>query len=147
MYVKLKSFNFRHFWQPSWIFAENEKNVSISNTVRERAISIEFLIHRVIEEYSMSNWKISIFSAFGGHLGFLRKTKWNVNISETVRDSDFDWIFESQCSSRIFYAKLKNFNFRHFWWPSWILWEKQKNVNISETIRDERFRLNFWPAG
>ena len=74
-YAKGKNFNFRHFWQPSWIFAENIKNVNISKTVRGTAISNEFLTHRVVQECPMQSGKISIFATFGGHLGFLRKMK------------------------------------------------------------------------
>ena len=67
---KGKIFNFRHFWRPSWIFAENEKGVNISKTVRDRAISSQFLTHRVVQECPMQKEKISIFATFGGHLGF-----------------------------------------------------------------------------
>ena len=74
-YAKGKNFNFRHFWRPSWIFAENEKSVNISKTVRDRAISTEFLTRSVVQEYPMQRGKISIFATFGGHLGFLRKMK------------------------------------------------------------------------
>ena len=66
-------------------FCGKTKNVTISETVRDRAISTEFSSHRVVERYYIQNRKISIFATFGGHLEFLRKTK-NVNISETVRD-------------------------------------------------------------
>ena len=49
--------------------------MNISKTVRDRAISSEFLTHRVVQEYPMQKGKISIFVTFGGHLGFLRKMK------------------------------------------------------------------------
>ena len=49
--------------------------MNISNTVRDRAISSEFLTHRVVQEYPMQRGKISIFVTFDGHLGFLRKMK------------------------------------------------------------------------
>ena len=82
--VKGKNFNFRHFWRPSWIFAENGK-LSISQTVRDRAISSEFFTCRVVQESPVQRGIISIFTTFGGHLGFLREMK-RVNISKTVRD-------------------------------------------------------------
>ena len=69
-----KNFNFRHFWRPSWILVENKK-VNISKTVRDRAISSEFLTHRVVQECPMQRGKISIFATFGGHLGFYWKIK------------------------------------------------------------------------
>ena len=68
-YAKGKIFNFRHFWWPSWVFAENEK-VIFSKTVRDRVISSEFLTHRVVQEYPMQREKNLIFATFGGHLGF-----------------------------------------------------------------------------
>ena len=54
---------------------ENEKSVNISKTVRDRAISSEFLTHRVVQECPVQRSKIWIFTTFGGHLGFLRKMK------------------------------------------------------------------------
>ena len=54
-------------------FSRKWKSVNISKTVRDRAISSEFLTHRVVQEYSMQRGKISIFITFGGHLGFLQK--------------------------------------------------------------------------
>ena len=81
-YAKGKKFNFRHFWRPSWILAENGKGVNISKTIRDRAISSEFLTDLVVPEYVlvvpeyvMQRGKISIFTTFDGHLGFLRKMK------------------------------------------------------------------------
>ena len=59
--------------------------MNISKFIRDRAISSEFLTHRVVQECPMQKGKISIFATFGSHLGFLRKMK-NVNISKTVRD-------------------------------------------------------------
>ena len=46
------------------------KSVNISKTVRDRAISSEFLTGRVVQECPMEKGKISIFATFGGHLGF-----------------------------------------------------------------------------
>ena len=66
-------------------FCEKRINLNISETVRDRAIWTEFLTHRVVEKYSVQNFKISIFATFGGHLEFLRKQK-NLNISQTLRD-------------------------------------------------------------
>ena len=51
--MNLKNFNFPHFWQSSWSFAENKKKVNILETVTDRAISTEFLIHRLLTEYYM----------------------------------------------------------------------------------------------
>ena len=70
-YAKGKDFNFRHFWRPSWILAE--KSVNISKTIRDRAISSEFLTFKVVQECPVQRGKISIFTTFGSHLGFLRK--------------------------------------------------------------------------
>ena len=44
--------------------------VNISETVRDRAISREFLTHMVVQEYPVPRRKISIFATFDGHLGF-----------------------------------------------------------------------------
>ena len=64
-----KNFNFRHFWRPSWILAKmNIEN--IFEMVRNRAISSEFLTHRVVQQYSVSREKILVFTTFGGHLRF-----------------------------------------------------------------------------
>ena len=48
----------------TWILAENEKNVNISKTIRDRAILSKFLTHRVVQEYPMQRGKISIFRHF-----------------------------------------------------------------------------------
>ena len=66
---KGENFNFRHFWRPFWIFAGNEK-VSISQTVRDRAISSKFLTGRVVQESPFQWGEISIFAAI---LDFCRK--------------------------------------------------------------------------
>ena len=60
------------------------KNVNILETITDRASSIEFLTRGVQEGYYTARRKISIFTTFGGHLGFLRKIK-NLNISETIK--------------------------------------------------------------
>ena len=93
------------------------KNVNISETITDRAISIEFLTHKVQEGYYAVTRKISIFTTFGGHLGFLRKIK-NLNISETVRDRAI--------SIEFFVATQKNSIFKKFWQPCWILLENEK---------------------
>ena len=49
--------------------------MNFSKTVRDRAISSEFLTPRVVQECPMQRGKFSIFATFGGHLGFLRKMK------------------------------------------------------------------------
>ena len=46
------------------------QSVNISETVRDRAILREFLIHRVVQEYPLSRGKMLIITTFGGHLGF-----------------------------------------------------------------------------
>ena len=43
---------------------------NIFEMVRDRAISSEFLTHRVVQQYSMPRGIISVFATFGGHLGF-----------------------------------------------------------------------------
>ena len=43
---------------------------NIFEMVQDRAISSEFLTHRVVQEYSVPRGKISVFATFGGHLGF-----------------------------------------------------------------------------
>ena len=57
-------------WLPFTIFLQNTKSANISKTIRDRAISSEFLTHRVVQEYLVSN-----FTTFGGHLEFLWKMK------------------------------------------------------------------------
>ena len=63
-------------------------------------------------------------------------------LANCKRWSDFERIFDPQRSTRVSYAKGKNFNFRHFWRPSWILAEK-KSVNISKTERDRAISSEF----
>ena len=55
---------------PSGKIWKINKCVNISKTVRDRAISSEFLTHRVVQEYPMLRGKISIVPTFVGHLGF-----------------------------------------------------------------------------
>ena len=76
-------------------------------------------------------------------MNFCGKRK-NVNISETVRDSDLDRIFDPQGMERVFYVKLKNFNFATFGGHLGFL-RKTENVNISETARDSDFNRIFDP--
>ena len=38
----------------------------------------------------------------------------------------FKRLFDPQGGTRVSYANRKNFNFRHFWRPSWILAENEK---------------------
>ena len=80
----------------------------------------------------MQRGKISISVTFGDHLGFLRKMKKRYYLKNHMRSSDFERIFDPQGSTRVSYAKGKNFNFRHFWRPSWILLEN-KTLKISST--------------
>ena len=96
---------------------ENEKKiVNIPKTVRDRAISSEFLTQRVVPEYPMQRGKISIFATLGGHLGFLRNMK-KCEYLETVRDRAVLSEFLTPGSTSVSYAKGKNLNFRHFWRP------------------------------
>ena len=74
----------------------------------------------------MQKGKISIFVTFGGHIGFLRKMKKCEYLENRTRYSDFEQIFHAQCSTRVSYAKGKNFNFPHFWRPSCIFAENEK---------------------
>ena len=127
--AKGKNIDFRHFWRPFWIFAENRK-VSISQTVRDRAISSKFLTCRVVQESPVQRGKISIFATFGGHLRFLRKMKKCQYLENRKRSSDFERIFDPQGDTRVSCPKGKNFIFRHFRRPSWIFAENGK-VSIS----------------
>ena len=44
--------------------------LNILKTVRDRAISSEFMTRMVVQECPMQKGKFSIFATFGGHLGF-----------------------------------------------------------------------------
>ena len=124
---KGKKFQFLPLLAAILDFSGKWKSVNILKTVRDRAISSEFLTSRIVQEYSMQRGKISSFALLAAILDFSGKWK-SVNILKTVRDSksDFKWIFDQQDSTRVFYAKGKNFNFCHFWRPSWILAENEK---------------------
>ena len=74
----------------------------------------------------MPRGKISIFATFGGHLGFLRKMKKCEYLENRMRYSDFERIFDLEGSTSVSYAKGKNFNFCHFWRPSWSFAENEK---------------------
>ena len=64
--------------------------MNISKTVRDRAISSEFLTRRVtVQEYPIQRGKFSIFAIFGGHFGFLRKMKKCEYLENRTRESDF----------------------------------------------------------
>ena len=56
-------------------FLQNTKSANIAKTVRDRAISSEFLTRRVVQEYSVAISKISNFTTFGSHPEFLQKIK------------------------------------------------------------------------
>ena len=76
-----------HLGTSACIFSTTfEYFANISETVRDRAISTEFLTHRVVEKYSIQNFKKFQFSPLlAAILNFCEKQK-NLNISETVRD-------------------------------------------------------------
>ena len=104
--------------------------MNISKTVRDRAISSEFLTRRVAQECPVQRGKISIFATFGGHLRSLRKMKKCQSLENRKRSSDFERIFDPQGDTRVSCPKGKNFIFRHFQRPSWIFAENGK-VSIS----------------
>ena len=111
-------------------FLRKRKSVNISKTVRDRAISSEFLTRRVVQESLVQRGEISIFATFGGHLEFLRKMEKCQYLENHRRHSDFEQIFDPQGGTRVSCGKGENFNFRHFWRPSWIFAENGK-VSIS----------------
>ena len=51
-------------------FSRTKNIENVSETVRARVISSEFLTLMVVQEYPVPRGKISIFLTFGGHLGF-----------------------------------------------------------------------------
>ena len=55
---KGKNFSFHNLWRTSWILAENKKIENISETVRDRAISIELLTPRVVQGCQIGKGKI-----------------------------------------------------------------------------------------
>ena len=125
-------------------FLRKTKNVNISETVRDRAISTEFFTHRVVEKYPMSNGKKFFFAIFGGHLEFLRKTK-NVNIPETVRDRAIStefWTHRVVEKYAMRNGKKKLF-FAIFGGHLEFL-RNMKIVNISETVRDRAISTEFF---
>ena len=69
------------------------KITNISKTVRDRAISSEFLTRRVVQESPVQWGKISIFATFGGHLGFSQKMEKCQYLENRNRQSDFERIF------------------------------------------------------
>ena len=86
--------------------------MNISKTVRDRAISSEFLTHRVVQDCPMQRGGKSIFATFVGHLAFLRK----MNISKTIQDRVISSEFLThrvvqECPMQ----KGKIINFGHFW--------------------------------
>ena len=60
-----------HVWGPSLISVLNAKNVCISKTEQDRAISMKFLTHRVSAESTDDIFKTCFPTTFGGHLEFL----------------------------------------------------------------------------
>ena len=56
----------------AYIFKSIAATQFLSN-IRDRAISSDFLTHRVVQDYPMPRGKISIFATLRGHLGFSGK--------------------------------------------------------------------------
>ena len=83
----------------------------------------------------MQRGNISIFASFDGHLGFLQKMKKYEYLKNRKRLSDFERIFDPQGSTRVSHVKGKNFNFCHFWRPSWILAEIKKCEYLENRAR------------
>ena len=94
------------------------KNVNISETVTDRAISIEFLTHGEQEGYYAATQKIYNF----WRPSWISAEIKNLNISETVRDRAISIEFFSE----YFVATQKNSIFFQFWRPCWILPENEK---------------------
>ena len=122
-------------------FCEKQKNRNISKTVRDRAISTEFLTHRVVEKYSIQNLKNFQFSPFlAAILNFCEKRK-NLNISETVRDRA---IWTEFLTHRVVEEySVQNFQFSPLLAAILDFCGKPKNVNISETVRDRAICTEF----
>ena len=110
--------------------------MNISKTVRDRAISSEFLTHRVVQQCPMQRGKISrvsyakgkksIFATFGGHLGFLQKINIG-NIFEMVRDRAISSeVLTHRVVQQYSVPRGKISVFHLFWWPSWISVENEK---------------------
>ena len=104
--------------------------MNISKTIRDRAISSEFLTCKVVQECPVQRGKISIFATFGGLFGFLRKIEKCQYLENRKRWSDFEQIFDLKGGTRVSWSKGENFIFRHFWRPSYIFAENEK-VSIS----------------
>ena len=102
--------------------------MNISETVGDRAISSEFLKHRVVKEYFVATQKNSIF------FKFWRKTK-NVNISETVRDRAISTKFLTHMVQKRYYVSTqKNSIFTTFGGHLGFLW-KTKNREYLHNMR------------
>ena len=93
-YAKGVKFQFSPLSAASLDFSGKWKSVNISKTVRDRAISSEFLTRRVVQDSLVQRGKISIFATFGGHLGFLRKMEKCQYLENRRRHSDFERIFD-----------------------------------------------------
>ena len=57
---------------------------------------------------------------------FSENVKNHKYLENRKRYSDFERIFDPQGIARVSHAKVKNFNFHHFWWPSWVFAEMKK---------------------
>ena len=98
--------------------------MNISKTVRDRAISHEFLTHRIVQECPMQRGKISRVS-YASHLGFLRKINIE-NIFKMVRDRAISSEFLTHRVVQYSVPRGKISVFHHFWLPSWISVENEK---------------------
>ena len=118
--------------------------MNISKTIRDRAISREFLTHRVVQECPMQRGKISRVSyAKGKKFNFrhfyrpswiLRKIKIE-NIFKMVRDrailSEF---LTHRVVQQYSVPRGKISVFHHFWLPSWISVENENCEYLAKGI-------------
>ena len=81
----IKIFYFFQFLAAILIVCGKQKIANILETVRDRAILIEFSTRKVAEESSANISEFSNFTILRGHLEFLRKTKSHIYLKNRKR--------------------------------------------------------------
>ena len=119
------------------------QNVFISETERDRAISMKFFTHRVsavsIKDFSQKSFS----STFASHLEFLRKMQKRVYLTNGARWSDFDEIFDPQGICTVYWRLFPKIIFPPLLAGILNFCVKCKNIFISETVPDRAILIKF----
>ena len=88
--------------------------------------------------------KNHIPATFGGHLEFLCKIQKRIYLVNSVRQSDFDKIFDPQGMCRVYWRLFAKITFPPLLAAILNFYVKRKSAFILETVRHRAISMKFW---